>query len=176
MASSIPASASSEPTFTDSNREYNLILLKGRGTKRKFNDKHARLVTPKVNKGGWVSVRVKGEEECIPWRNKAWKVRETENSSISFSDLPDVCLVNIFSFLGAGEHVAPTSDEELAQDFSDEELEQLRGRSVDYVDVKFSLEQALKLHKTIALLSKDSTNCAVALWLLFLAILMRISF
>lgn len=134
--------------------EYNLILLKGRGTKRRFNNKPARLVSRRVNSGGWVSVEVEGGGESIKWRSKAWKPCAPKKRSLSLADLQDGCLVHIFSFLGVGDHSPPISESELSRDFSDEELAADIDRSIDFVNSSLSLKQAVKLHKTIAFISK----------------------
>lgn len=155
MASSrepaVTGSIAPSTSANNSNKEYNLILVKGRGKKRKYNRKHARLVSPRVNKGGWVSVQVQGGEQNISWRSKAWKVTKV---NCNLEDLPDECLVRIFSFLGAGEHIVDTSNEALQRNFSEDHLEQMENWSVAFVDTKFSLKEAVQLHKTMALLSK----------------------
>lgn len=57
MAATITMASSSLQAAANNNEEYNLILSQGRGAKRKYNKKHARLVSPRVNNGGWVTVQ-----------------------------------------------------------------------------------------------------------------------
>jgi len=98
-----------------------------------------------------VSVQVRAGQR-LKWRSKAWRRRTPEKPRISLADLQNDCLVHIFSFLGAGENIPPTTDEELSADFADEYLEQ--DRSVDFVDTRLTLQQAVALHKTMALISR----------------------
>lgn len=150
MASRSNDPPSELPSPTNGNDEYTLILTKGRGSKRRFNNKRARLVNAYANSGGWITVQVEGQEERIKWRNKAWKrIKTSEGSTLSFESLPDECLVKVFSFLGAGDYEAHANPEE---EYSEEEISS--DLSPEYVKIKLRLKDAVKLHKTIALLSK----------------------
>ena len=156
------ATASREPLHptaladSSNNEEYNLVLLKGRGKKRAFNNEQARLLSRHPNSGGWVSVQVRGGKR-IKWRSKAWrKITPPKKPSLTLADLQDDCLVHIFSFLGAGEHVPPMSDEELSRDFSDEYLDE--GHSVDEMTTLLSLREAMSLHDTVSRISKRFHN------------------
>jgi hypothetical protein len=143
-------------------KEYNLILKRGKGKKRQFNNKHARVVSRrKGNSGGWVSVAIQGEGgEPVKWRNNAWKVKEVQQGKdLSLEDLKEDCLVHIFSFLGAGVPEITTSSQDLAADYSEEYL--ARGLSPEYVVAKLTLQDAVKLHRTVALLSKRFLNLCV---------------
>lgn len=129
--------------------EYSLILLKGKGTKRRFNNERARLVSRRVNGGGWVSIQIEGVDESIKWRSKAWHLRAPTKRSLSLGDLQDDCLVHIFSFLGAG-----NSDFSGDEHFTDDELANNIDRSIDYVETKLLLQQAVNVHKSITFISK----------------------
>lgn len=108
-----------------------------------------------------MSVAIQGEGgEPVKWRNNAWKVKEVQQGKdLSLEDLKEDCLVHIFSFLGAGVPRNPTSEQDLAADYSEEYL--ARGLSPGYVIAKLTLQDAVKLHQTVALLSKRFLNLCV---------------
>lgn len=131
--------------------DYTLILKKGRGRKRAFNNTRARVVSRRVNSGGWVTVELQEGHEHVQWRNKSWNC--VKKRGITLSELKDDCLVHVFSFLGAGDFVVDVSEEALSANYSEEYL--AKDQSPEYVEIHFTLKDAVALHKTIALLSKQ---------------------
>ena len=138
-----------------------VILLRGRGKKRIFNNCSAVVLDEIVNPGGWVTVQLASDDEegsltkRVRWRNKAWRPMNTQSTASKKKDLTgtleDDCLIKIFSFLGAGENPPEAFDSS-----HDDPAGELMDMDVapESVSTQLSLPEAKQLHLTISLVCK----------------------